>query len=187
MKRAIKLCVVSSVLLAGPVLAEGPAEGCYVRDYSAAHLAGQPAQVVDWMQLWVYSDENRNKLANMLVGFTNQGHVANTKHAGQVLDQFLLCFDYDGRKGCTVECDGGNFFVTRDTGDAITIETSYLTVGYTDSCGGAVDLAEKPGQPVKYKLYRADARQCEGARTVYDFAESDEVIGDSPSSDGESK
>ncbi|MCP4825117.1 MAG: hypothetical protein GY892_13530 [Shimia sp.] len=187
MKRVIKIFAMSSALLAGPVSAEGPTEGCYVRDYSTAHLAGQPAQVVDWMQMWVYSDQNQNKLANMRVGFTDQGHVANSKHAGKVLDQFLLCFDYEGRKGCTVECDGGNFFITRDTGDAIIIETSYLTVGETDGCGGAVDLAEVPGKAVKYKLYRADARQCEGARTVYDFVDSDEVVDESPSSDGESK
>lgn len=169
MRNGFISALLSGVMLAGPVFAEGPPEGCYVRDYSDAHLAGQPAQVVDWMQLWIYSDENQNKLANMLVGFTKQGHVRGTKHAGQVLDQFLLCFDSGGRKGCTVECDGGNFFVTRDSGDAMTIETSFLMVGETDSCGGAVDLAEVPGRAVKYKLFRADAQQCEDARTVYEF------------------
>eukprot|EP00581_Thalassiosira_minuscula_P038612 CAMPEP_0184468858 /NCGR_PEP_ID=MMETSP0740-20130409/81813_1 /TAXON_ID=385413 /ORGANISM="Thalassiosira miniscula, Strain CCMP1093" /LENGTH=122 /DNA_ID=CAMNT_0026844591 /DNA_START=37 /DNA_END=402 /DNA_ORIENTATION=+ len=87
MKRVIKIFAMSSALLAGPVSAEGPTEGCYVRDYSTAHLARQPAQVVDWMQMWVYSDQNQNKLANMRVGFTDQGHVANSKHAGKVLDQ----------------------------------------------------------------------------------------------------
>ncbi len=185
MKSVFKSVLLSSALLAGPALAEGPPEGCYVRDYTGAHLAGQPAQVVDWMQLWIYSDENQNKLANMLVGFTNQGHVAGTKHAGRVLDQFLLCFDSGGRKGCTVECDGGNFFVTRDSGDAMTIETSYLMVGETDGCGGTVDLAEVPGKAVKYKLFRADAQQCEAARTVY--GSSDEANFDGPSGDGGSK
>ncbi|MCH2066371.1 hypothetical protein [Shimia sp.] len=185
MTGVFKSVLLSGALMAGPVLAEGPPEGCYVRDYTDAHLAGQPAQVVDWMQLWIYSDENQNKLANMLVGFTNQGHVAGTQHAGQVLDQFLLCFDSGGRKGCTVECDGGNFFVTRDSGDAMTIETSYLMVGETDSCGGAVDLAEVPGKAVKYKLFRADAQRCEAARTVY--VVSDATVFDGPSGDGESK
>ncbi|WP_294220947.1 hypothetical protein [uncultured Shimia sp.] len=169
MKVLIRSLALSGVMLAGPVLAEGPDAGCYVRDYSDAHLAGQPAQVVDWMQLWIYQDDNQNKLANMLVGFSNQGHVAGTEHAGQVLDQFLLCFDYDGRKGCAVECDGGNFYVARDTGEAMTIETDNLWVGETDSCGGAVDLAEVPGKPVKYKLNRVAAHQCEAARSVYDF------------------
>ncbi len=186
MKATLKLIAVTGALLAGPALAEGPDAGCYVRDYSDAHLAQSPAQVVDWMQLWVYEDENSNKLANMLVGFANQGHVAGTKHAGQVLDQFLLCFDYDSRKGCTVECDGGNFFVTRDTGEAMTIETDYLMVGATDSCGGAVDLAEKPGKAVKYKLNRVAAHQCEAARTVYNSDHTDISEG-VPSGDGENK
>lgn len=185
MKGVFKKVLLSGVLVAGPVLAEGPPEGCYVRDYSDAHLAGQPAQVVDWMQLWIYSDENQNKLANMLVGFTKQGHVAGTQHAGQVLDQFLLCFDSGGRTGCTVECDGGNFFVTRDSGDAMTVETHYLMVGETDSCGGAVDLAEQPGKPVKYKLFRADAKHCEAARTVYEVPEA--AMPESLSGDGDSK
>ncbi|WP_299419441.1 hypothetical protein [uncultured Shimia sp.] len=185
MKSVFKNVLLSGALMAGPALAEGPPEGCYVRDYSDAHLAGQTAQVVDWMQLWIYSDENQNKLANMLVGFTNQGHVAGTQHAGQVMDQFLLCFDSGGRKGCTVECDGGNFFVTRDSGDAMTIETRYLMVGETDSCGGAVDLAEVPGKAVKYKLFRADAQRCEAARTVYGV--SDAAIFDGQSGDGDSK
>ncbi len=186
MKTVIMSLTLSGAVLAGPVWADGPDAGCYVRDYSDAHLAGQPAQVVDWMQLWIYQDDNQNKLANMLVGFSNQGHVASTKHAGQVLDQFLLCFDYDGRQGCTVECDGGNFFVTRETGDAMTIETDYLMVGETDSCGGAVDLAEVPGKAVRYKLNRVVASQCDAARTVYDVG--DTVASEAEqSSDGDSK
>lgn len=186
MKTAIKLVALSGAVLAGPAGAEGPDAGCYVRDYSDAHLASQPAQVVDWLQLWVYQGDNQNKLANMLVGFSNQGHVAGTQHAGQVLDQFLLCFDYDGHKGCTVECDGGNFFVTRDSGDTMTIETDYLMVGETDSCGGAVDLAEVTGKAVRYKLNRVAASQCDAARTVFDLG--DKVASEAEqSSDGVSK
>jgi len=193
MKAVLRGFALSVAMLAEPVMAQGVPEGCYVRDYSASHLAEQPAQVVDWMQLWVYSEEGFNRQANMLVGFSNQGHVAKTKHAGRVLDQYLSCFEYDGRRGCSVACDGGSFTVTRDAGDSMTIETRYLMVGETDTCGGAVDLAEKPGQSVKYKLYRADASQCEAARTVYDFVdtegglENNEVADEGPSDDGESK
>lgn len=166
MKTAMKTMALTAALLAGPALADGLPEGCYVRDYSDAHLASQPQQIVDWMQLWVYQNQFENKSAMMQVRFAAQGHVAGTRHAGQVLDQLALCYEFEGGPACVVDCDGGRFQVVRDTGDAITIQTNYFMVGQTGSCGGAANLAEKPDQAVKYKLYRADARQCAGVRAL---------------------
>ncbi|TCL09930.1 hypothetical protein BXY66_1997 [Shimia isoporae] len=150
------------VALGSSVLAEGPDAGCYARDYSAAHLAKHPKQVVDDVVLWIYEDELGNKLADMDVTFAKQGHVAASMFAGQTLNQFLLCFDSRGRAGCAVECDGGAFVVVKDTPEAMTIETEFLLVGDTEECGGAVDMAEVPGKAVRYRLNRVAASQCEG-------------------------
>ena len=158
--------VALTMLVAASVsMAEGPPLGCYTRDYSDAHLAKNPKQVVDRMSLLVYEDGNNNVLADMYVTFADQGHVKGTRHAGQTLDQFLLCFDFEGRAGCTVECDGGNFFVTKLTDSSMTFKTHYMMIGDdAGSCGGAVDLAEEPGVGVSYRLNRVDPGQCPARR-----------------------
>ena len=63
-------------------------------------------------------------------------------------------------KGCSVECDGGSFYVARETSTKMTIATSTLWVGETEECGGAINLAEIPGQEVKYLLHRVDESFC---------------------------
>ncbi|WP_299349730.1 hypothetical protein [uncultured Shimia sp.] len=148
------------VLGASTAFAEGPPVGCYKRDYSDVHLAKHPTQVVDEISLRVYDDGHNNILADMFVTFADQGHVAGSWIAGKTTDQFLLCFDYEGRSGCAVECDGGNFFVSSETSDSLTIETSRLMVGPTDDCSGEIDLAEVPGQLVKYRLMKAEPGAC---------------------------
>ena len=165
---------------AGVALAEGPQHGCYMRDYSEAHLAKHPTQIVDWMTLWVYEDEDRDTMANMTVGFARQGNVRGTVFAGETVSQALVCFDMDGVPGCGVECDGGYFTVERDQADGMTIETRYLLVGDTDECGGAVDLAEVEGQAVRYRLNRVDSGQCVSGE------DSAGLVGDEMSDEGES-
>ena len=155
----------SMLISASSAMAEGPPTGCYTRDYSDAHLAKYPKQVVDRMSLLVYEDGNNNVLADMYVTFANQGHVKGTPYAGQTLYQFLLCFDVDGRSGCTVECDGGNFFVTKITDSSMTFKTHFMMIGDSaDTCGGPVDLAEEPGVGVSYRLNRVDPGQCPARR-----------------------
>ena len=151
----------ASALWGGVTTAEeGPDPGCYMRDYPADHLAAHPAQVVDRIAMQVYHDELGNTLAHMWVGFAEQGHVAGTRFAGQTLYQFLLCFDHQGQAGCAVECDGGSFRVTKENAKGLTLRTDFLLVGDTEDCGGAVDLAEIPGQPVSYRLNRVDPAIC---------------------------
>ena len=61
---------------------------------------------------------------------------------------------------CSVDCDGGFFEVTRDTGDSIDLTLTYLWVGDTEECGGAVDIAEVSGEPVVYRLYKSPPEAC---------------------------
>lgn len=152
-------------LMAGPVLAEGPAEGCFTRVYSDAHLAKYPDQVVKSLRLKVaYNADFEGRLALMEVVAANQGHAARDGLGGQTLIQSLICWtDSDGWNGCSVECDGGSFRVAKDTGKTMTIRTDYLMVGDNEeSCGGAIDLAERPGEPVSYRLNLMPDTACDG-------------------------
>jgi len=148
-------------VLAAPAVA-APA-GCWSRQYDAGHLKQNPAQVVEasWLNfIW----QGSTLTANLSVYTANQGHVRGTNNAEQVLDQVLLCWQDEGRKNawsCSVECDGGMMEITRMDGKVLEFRTNYLMVGDTDRCGGAVDLAEHPGQSVTYRLYRAPDGECE--------------------------
>lgn len=154
----------AAALAAGPAAAGGPLPGCFARDYSDAHLAANPAQVVDWIVLQVRPDPSAGTVADMWVATAMQGHVLQTGHGGQLFSQFLICWDEGGVPVCGVECDGGTLTVTAQGPDGLTFRTGYLMVGNAQGCGGAVDLAERIGQPVSYRLDRVDASVCDGLR-----------------------
>ena len=160
--RSIIHTSVAAVMLAGTALAQDLPAGCYHRDYSDGHLASHPNQVVDWMRMLVGQDVYGNKTVSMEVGFANQGHAGRSGHGGWAFDQYLSCWDDDGRTGCSVDCDGGAFTVTNLTGSSVTIQTDYLMIGDTEECGGAVDLAEIQGKPVRYRLDRVSDSVCDG-------------------------
>ena len=166
--RVIRICgVLAAVGLLGspaPGGADEPMEGCYLRDYSAAHLARNPAQVVDRIALRVLQQEGGDMIARIWVDLADQGHVAASGHGGQRMTQFLICWDNEGTPFCAVECDGGSFEVRRQDAGGMVFETRYLMVGETDACGGAVDLAEQPGQAVSYRLDRVEDAICRGER-----------------------
>ncbi len=144
------------------VAQSGPEPGCFNRVYSVQHLKSQPDQVVEAMRLKIY-DQGGGRYARMIVLFANQGHVRRNGQGGQVMDQFLLCFDNaGGTPGCAVECDGGSFRITRQDKSGLTFQTDYLMVGETNDCGGVIDLAEIPGRAVKYRLNRVAPQVCDG-------------------------
>ncbi len=139
-------------------------QGCYAREYSDTHLVSQPNQVVAAIWLNFYHQQG-NDFAALSVVTSEQGHAAKSGLGNQFFDQFLICSD-PGRSGsdravCAVECDGGSFWIKAFDGKVLDIRTQYLMAGDTEGCGGAINLAEKPGQPVTYRLYRVDDAQCE--------------------------
>ena len=153
-----------SLMLAGlPAVAAPLFEpACYARDYGPDHLAAQSAQVVDEIYLRFSHDPKYDETrAALSVLLADQGHVAGGVHAGQVLAQGLTCWADDRAAGCSVECDGGWFEVTRNDGQVLEFVTDYLLVGDTEGCGGAVDLAEVPGQAVTYRLMRVANAVCD--------------------------
>ncbi len=160
--RNIIFTSIAASLLAGAALGGELRPGCYHRDYTDAHLASHPDQIVDWISMIVEKDAQGYTVARMLVATANQGYVRATKQGGQLFKQWLGCWQDGARAFCAVDCDGGNFTVTRDTGTSITFQTTYLMVGETDDCGGAIDLAEIPGKPVKYRLDLVSDSACDG-------------------------
>ncbi len=156
------LAMLASVVLAAlPAAAAGPEPGCWVRNYSPSHLARNPAQIVASITLKVQQVPGlRDRHATLAATFADQGRVAGGPYAGQMLVQQLTCWQDGPLKGCSVECDGGSFVVTRENAASLTIETDYLMIGDTEGCGGVEDLAESTGRPVKYRLDRADASLC---------------------------
>jgi hypothetical protein len=155
----------SLLVLAAPGLAaaEGPAPGCYARDYDAAHLEAHPEQVVSAMRLRVDSpDANGEAPAELRVVLADQGRARAEGLGGRSLAQALACTDRGQGPACGVECDGGLFAVVEDA-EGLTLTTDRLLVGDAEECGGSFDLVEREGEPVSYRLLRADPSACEGS------------------------
>ncbi|MFK7940884.1 MAG: hypothetical protein AB8B82_15995 [Roseovarius sp.] len=152
------------VLATAATAQEGPTPGCYTRDYTQAHLDKHPDQVARALTMWIHDQQDgefTNRFAYLVVDFANQGHVKRDGHAAQRLDQSLICWKgSDRRKGCSVECDGGSFYVSDETDSTLTIATEYLWMGDAEGCGGKIDLAETAGREVKYRLNRVDPQNC---------------------------
>ncbi|MFQ6549749.1 hypothetical protein AADZ90_017505 [Aestuariibius sp. 2305UL40-4] len=141
-----------------------PEAGCYARIYGERHLAENPDQVVAAMRLRLtLFEENPDAAgADIEAVFANQGHAADEELGGQVLSQSLYCKDHQGSTMCIVDCDGGTFRILRQEDGLLDILTNHLTVGEIEGCGGYSNLAEEIGDPVVYRLYRAENEACEG-------------------------
>jgi hypothetical protein len=149
--------------LPGLALAEGPAPACYARDYDTAHLASHPDQVVSAMRLRIEAPgANGEALAELRVVLADQGHARAEGMDGRTLTQALVCKDWGDGPACGVECDGGLFSVAEDA-EGLTLTTDRLLVGDSEECGGSFDLVEREGEPVSYRLLRADPSACEGS------------------------
>ncbi|HMO08625.1 MAG TPA: hypothetical protein PKD10_13410 [Paracoccaceae bacterium] len=138
-----------------------PADGCYARDYDAAHLAANPAQVVEEMFLEVNYGPAVGFHAALFVRIADQGRAARDRLGGRSFEQMLFCDDPDGVTQCETECPGdGGFAVTRDEGGMIEITTDHLQVGPSGACPRGLDLAESPGRPVTFRLFSVPLENC---------------------------
>lgn len=150
MRKVLSLCLVFG---AGAAEAEPPDLGCYQRAYTEEHLAENPQQHVAALRLKIYASTDPNyPFADLDVRLRD----------GSFHGQTLVCFGESETPFCGVECDGGSMVVTRQDDEALVFRTSYLMVGDSIGCGGAVDLAEVPGELVSYRLNRSDPAVCEG-------------------------
>ncbi|MAM61003.1 hypothetical protein [Maritimibacter sp. UBA3975] len=138
--------------------AQAEPEGCYHRSYDAAHLAAHPAQVVEAISMNFTRDQYGLNVALDVIS-ADGGHVGALGLGGLHFDQSLSCYQ-DDPVACAVDCDGGSFTVVRDTGDVLDIRTEHLTVGATEECGGAINIAEQVGAPTTYRLYKSAPEAC---------------------------
>ena len=155
--------LLAALAIAMPLQAQSaPPQGCFTRDYSDAHLAATPDQLVDKIRLG-FIEEADGLIANMWVLLADQGRARQSGLGGQGFEQTLYCFADEGAKQgwrCSVECDGGSLQITRDDGKLLEFKTRYLIVGETEGCAGAIDLAEVQDEWVTYRLHRVENSQC---------------------------
>lgn len=159
-----KICIsIVVAMLALPIQAQtAHLEGCFSRDYSDAHLASHPQQVVDQITVG-FIEMTALPIAIMTVLTADQGLVYDNGLGGQVFEQILICNarpDLSGGWRCSVECDAGGMDVLAVNDEMLEFKTHYLIVGETDECGGAIDPAEVPREPVTYRLNRVADAQC---------------------------
>ena len=157
--RVLSTIFISLALAGGAARAQLPAQGCFLRDYDAAHLRANPAQGVAGLRLWFYSETTDGSQPAVMVEarMAGQGQAVRDNVAGQVLTQTGIC---DGRDSCYVECDGGLFTAERVEG-GLRLTTRFFAVGEQDSCGGTSDLAEGQDRQTVYQLAAAPDAACE--------------------------
>ncbi len=165
----IKAAVSSLVcgLSLGPSMAQTVPEGCFVREYDAAHLAAHPNQFVERLALWFDPEPHAASditLVEITASTSSNGRAIDEGIAGLRMTETGANFANPLQFG--VECDGGSFDVVRYDGNTLVIETEYVRVAL-EGCGGEIgqttSLAEVPGQATRYLLYRAHPSACEAS------------------------
>lgn len=155
----------AATIFAQPVSAE-LTEGCYVREYSDAHLASHLTQHIRTLKVIVQTDgaiDSDGEYVSVWARLANQGQARLRGIGGQVLHQSAFCGDYDGTLGCAVECDGGFLTIRQASIDMLEFETSYFSLNRDGDCGeGLADLAETQNAPTIYKLESRLMTECMG-------------------------
>ena len=147
-----------ALLLGAPAIAQDVPNGCYVRDYSDAHLAKYPEQVVDRISI-EFSPSGDFTSAEVKVRLADQGHSGRAGYGGQFVSEFAE--NYATPLRFNVECDGGGFDVINSDSAGILIETDWfrLSDDVSECSGGRVrsDLHEEGGSSTKYRLTQSVA------------------------------
>lgn len=149
--------------------------GCYIRDYSAEHLAAHPEQQVtrlmaSFSPITTDADDGPTALAEIMMEYRKTASVATKGMTGGS----FLCRDHfdDGRMICIDQLasdlpaaqSGGFAIVDVAADESITIETAATGA----SISGAAGLGNendclnsgKDCRPVRYKLFPQDAARC---------------------------
>lgn len=164
--RATGVLVAALLLAAGGARAEVP-EGCFIRDYSAEHLAKNPNQHVATLRLRFYRAEDGTDWVAVTGRFTDRGRARLDDVEDAAFNQGAFCLDRGRSVRCQVECDAGNFDIRALRGDTLEIETRGFTLDLRDAdgsmeegCGGYSDLAELGSAKTIYRLTRAPISAC---------------------------
>lgn len=159
-----RLLSLAIALMAQPVAAQDLPQGCWARDYSAAHLRDNPAQNVASIRLnFLRATEGSGGIPVMevMVRLADQGLARSMGMGGAVLTQTAYCHPDGTAWTCGVECDGGQMRIKAPEGDTLDVTTDYFLVGQTEGCGGVFDLAERM-RATTYRVKKAAASACLG-------------------------
>lgn len=166
MKKALGLSTIciSAALVATSIAAQSIPTGCFARDYSQAHLASHPDQVVEsmWLQIIDNSAEGLEPSFTITALMADQGHAGRDGLGGMVLSESGSC--WNGQE-CMVYCDGGGFAFTHIDPTHVEITTRHMRVVESDACEGGdqavATLAEQIDHPTTYRLFRKEDWVCE--------------------------
>ena len=150
------------LLLPASAIAQDVPIGCYTRDYSDAHLARNPEQVVDRISI-EFDRSGEYTSAEVKVLLADQGHSGRAGYGGQLVSQFAENYAVPLQFG--VDCDGGSFDVIDSDSEGIVIETNWFRLSDdTSICSGVrvrSDLQEEGGSSTRYRLTQSAAAACE--------------------------
>lgn len=138
--------------------------GCYARNYSEAHLAENPVQVVASIRVKIGVDERYGTLSGVMDVIAADREDPNSlENAENTLIQYLHCNEYNGVVKCSAECDSGLMTILRKDDKALSFTTKGLIMSRGgEGCSFALDLAERKGEATTYSLDRAVDAACEG-------------------------
>lgn len=154
--------------------------GCFAREYTAEHLARNPAQSVQRMIVYGGPNDDPDDLDGFAVlgidvVFADQGQGVEGALPGETYGQFFRCYagpvatearaDWieAGKVLCHAECDGGTIQIARFDGDVLDLRTGGFMVSPLvggGDCGGAFLTAEG-GASVLFRLSQAADEVCE--------------------------
>jgi hypothetical protein len=163
MKRppALSTICTSLAIGLGGTAGAGAQDGCFARDFGAAHLAANPDQVVAELSLYFTADAVRPgmRYAEIAARMAPQGHALRRGVGGMRLEEFALC---SAAGVCAIACDGGSFTISAFDGDSIEIQTADARVSAQPCTPDTVvsTLASLPGEITTFRLTRAVDRRC---------------------------
>ena len=150
MSRGMICAALCATALAGPALADT----CYQRLYSKAHLASQPNQVITALTV------RFTPLEQEVVAYVE----AQFRDSDKVWKNTLGCYPVDdpsredgATMSCSVDCDGGVFFLTERENGSVLIRTHGFAVGA--GCGDEEDQTRSVAdlnQGTKQTVFRLD-------------------------------
>lgn len=133
---------------------------CFERQYTSAHLAGQPRQGVAAIRLFMGQQTGDGWPAVVEARMARQGQARRDGVTGRALVQSLWCSDGGAEAVCVALCDGdGDLDLVFDARGRLRLGTARLRL--TDQpgrCGGLSDLSE--GGRTVYLLDEAAPSAC---------------------------
>lgn len=162
MKRIPALSTIfTSLVLALPAGAQTVPDGCYMRTYSAEHLAANPAQVVEWITMFFAPISGGTDTSiRVRVQMANQGHAARDGVGGMMMTQDLS--NFYAAASYNVDGDGGSLQVTSVDASGLTFHTFgvFLSPGGDFFEDHTSTLSEGSNGPTTYRLYTAAPSAC---------------------------